>query len=200
MSRRLVAVVAASVLAVGVGAAVAATHTTSSSGTNVCVNNTNGLVRVADTCRDSEHPLTIGGGGNLQVTAMDTFSVQWGETGGSKVLPLTGITVSGRCQIVSAPTVDGEVGLARVGFEAASGKTMNVFRGGQSSPLNLTSDLTVPLSNGGTISGNPLTPSNSSGSMILTSNGATATLSVGAYVDVNARTCIYTWQAFEAPN
>jgi hypothetical protein len=37
-------------------------------------------------------------------------------------------------------------------------------------------------------------------SAILTSNGATATISVGGTADVGARTCVFLWQAVEAPN
>ena len=33
------------------------------------------------------------------ITQNGTFSVPWGETGGATVLPLTGVTVSGRCEI-----------------------------------------------------------------------------------------------------
>jgi hypothetical protein len=105
-----VVAVAVAVLALGLGVSFAATQATASSGTDVCVNNTNGLVRVANLCRDGEHPLTIGGGGATQVTQNGTFTVPWSETGTGKVLPLTGVTISGRCDMIP-PEFGGEPGL-----------------------------------------------------------------------------------------
>jgi hypothetical protein len=63
MSRVVIVAVAVVVLALGAGVAFAARQATASGGTDVCVNNTNGLVRVADLCRDGEHRVIIGGGG-----------------------------------------------------------------------------------------------------------------------------------------
>ena len=57
------------VLALGAGVAYAATQLASSNGTDVCVNQTNGLMRVTPTCRDGEYPMTIGGGSGAQVTS-----------------------------------------------------------------------------------------------------------------------------------
>jgi hypothetical protein len=102
-----VVAVAVAVLALGLGVSFAATQATASGGTDVCVNNTNGLVRVANLCRDGEHPLTIGGGGATQVTQNGTFTVPWSETGTGKVLPLTGVTISGRCDMIP-PEFGGE--------------------------------------------------------------------------------------------
>src|SRR2546422_403787 len=144
MSRRLIAAVVVVVLAAGAGVAFAATQTAASGGTNVCVNDTNGLMRVAETCREGEHPLAIGGGGSVQVTQNGTFSVPWGETGTDKVLPLTGVTVSGRCELFSAP-FGGDGANARVLIQAPSGKTMDFFPGDfNASPTGVSSMLLPP--------------------------------------------------------
>jgi hypothetical protein len=199
VSSRLMLAVVAVVLALGAGVAYAATQTTAGGGTNVCVNDTNGLVRVTDTCRDGEHPLTIGGGGGTsQVTQKGTFNVPYGETGGGKVLPLTGVTVSGRCEVFSPPFGGGEGANARVLVEAASGTTMDFFPGDfNASPKGVTSRLLPPAASffPGMGVGYSLTPP-----VILTANGATATLTIGGYVDADSRTCMFLWQATEAPN
>lgn len=62
MNRAVIIGAAVALLAIGGGVAFAATQAQASGGTNVCVNDANGLVRVADSCRVGEHPLTIGGG------------------------------------------------------------------------------------------------------------------------------------------
>lgn len=193
MNRAAIVAVAVTVLALGAGVAFAATQATASGGTNVCVNNTNGVVRVADVCRDGEHALTIGGGGATQVTQNGTFSLPWGQTGGGKLLPLTGVTISGRCDTI--PPEFGEGGLPRLLIEAANGTTMDVFADFGNAGTGKTSVLLPPA--GGS---NPGGVSVGTRTAILTSNGATATITVGGTADVNARTCIFLWQAVEAPN
>jgi len=193
MNRAAIVAVAVTVLALGAGVAFAATQATASGGTNVCVNNTNGVVRVADVCRDGEHALTIGGGGATQVTQNGTFSLTWGQTGGDKLLPLTGVTISGRCDTI--PPEFGEGGLPRLLIEAANGTTMDVFGDFGNAGTGKTSVLLPPA--GGS---NPGGVSVGTRTAILTSNGATATITVGGTADVNARTCIFLWQAVEAPN
>jgi len=188
------------VLALGASVGYAGTQTSASGGTSVCVNDTNGLVRVAGACREGEHPLTIGGGGggNAQVTQKGTFDVPWGETGGGKVLPLTGVTVSGRCEVFSFPFGNGEGANARALVEAASGTTMDFFPGEfNASPIGVTSRLLPPSASliPGMGVGYSATPP-----VILTSNGATATLTIGGYVNADSRTCVFLWQATEAPN
>ena len=197
MGPRLIATVVV-LLALGAGAAYATTQTTASGGTNVCVNDTNGLVRVAQGCGDGEHSLTIGGGGgNAQATQKGTFTVPWGETAGAKQLPLTGVTLSGRCETFSGP-FGGEGASARLFIETPSGQTMDVFPGPfNSSPTGVSSILLPPVAsffpgmgtNGGTTQ-----------HAILTANGATATITVGGSVDPDSRTCIYLWQAVETAN
>ena len=197
MSRKIILAVVAVVLALSAGVAYAATQGASGA-TNVCVNNTNGLMRAAETCRDGEHPLTIGGGGTTQVTQNGTFNVPWGETGGGKVLPLTGVTVSGRCEVFSLPFGNGEGANARALVEAASGTTMDFFPGDfNASPKGVTSRLLPPSASFAPGMGvsYQLTPP-----LILTSNRATATLTIGGYVDADSRTCMFLWQAIEAPN
>jgi hypothetical protein len=192
MNRAVIVAAAVAVLALGVGVSFAATQTTASGGTDVCVNNTNGLVRVANLCRDGEHPLTIGGG-TTNVTQNGTFRVPWGETGAGKVLPLTGVTISGRCDTI--PPEFGGGALPRLLIEAANGKTMDVFADVAASGTGRTSVLLPPA--GGS---NPSGVSAGTRYAILTSNGATATITVGGTADVDARTCIFLWQAVEAPN
>jgi hypothetical protein len=199
VSRNIILAVVAVTLALGGGVSYAATQSTASGGTKVCVNDTNGLVRVADTCRDGEHPLTIGGGGGTsQVTQKGTFTVPWGETGGAKVLPLTGVTVSGRCEVFSLPFDSGQGVNARALIEAASGTTMDFFPGDfNASPTGVTSRLLPPSASffPGMGVGYGATPP-----VILTANGATATLTIGGYVDDASRTCMFLWQAVEGPN
>ena len=91
------------VLALGAGAAYAATQLATTDGTQVCVNNTNGLMRVDSACRDGEHLLTIGVGGDIQVTQEGPVTVGWGSTGTGKTLPLTGVTVAGKCELATSP-------------------------------------------------------------------------------------------------
>jgi hypothetical protein len=189
------------VLALSAGAAYAASRLASAEGTDFCVNNTNGSVRVASTCRDGEHRLTIGGGGDVRVTQNGTFTVPWGSTGTGKLLPLTGVTVSGRCE--TTPPEAGDIGLARIVLDAPSGQTMDVFAqdGGPNDPRGRATFLTRPLSSGGTFAGGgPLQASNGELTAIAQANAATATLTLGGYVDTAARTCVYLWQAVEAPN
>jgi hypothetical protein len=191
------AVIAA--LALGAGVAVAATQLASSSETAVCVNDTNGLMRAASECREGEHALTIGGGGNVTATQHGTFTVPWGQTGTGKALPLTGVTVSGRCE---TPAELENVALAQVLIEAATGTTMDVFTepAGDQNPVGRTAVLTRPISSGGTAPFGELVARNGTLNAIVTSNGATATMTLGGYVDTNSRTCIYLWQAVEVPN
>ena len=72
MVARIVALVFAA-LALSAGVTFAATQLASLDGTQVCVNNTTGLMRVASTCRVGEHALTIGGGGVVRVTQNGTL-------------------------------------------------------------------------------------------------------------------------------
>lgn len=194
MNRAVIIGAAVALLAIGGGVAFAATQAQASGGTNVCVNDANGLVRVADSCRVGEHPLTIGGGGVTQVTQKGTFSVPWGETGAGKALPLTGVTISGRCDTI--PPEFGGGGLPRLLIEAATGTTMDVFANSTAGAGTGKTSALLPPAGGS----NPGGVSVGTQNAILTSNGATATITVGGTSDSDAKTCTFLWQAVEAPN
>lgn len=194
MNRAVIAVVAFAVLALGAGVAFAASQTTASGGTNVCVNNTNGVIRVADSCRDGEHALTIGGGSAAQVTQKGTFSVPWGQTGTGKALPLTGVTLSGRCDGV--PPEFGEGGQPRLVIEAAGGTTMDAFADNTAGAGTGKTSVVLPPAGGFT----PMGASVGTRYAIVTANGATATITVGGTEDIAARTCVFLWEAVETPN
>ncbi len=189
--------IAVVLLALGAGIAVAATQTAASDGTNVCVNDTNGLMRAAESCRDGEHALVIGGGGGtVRVTQNGSFTVPWGGTGSGKVLPLTGVTISGQCDVFSTP-FGGDGANARVLVQAPTGKTMDFYPGDfNASPTGVSSILLPPaasfLPGMGKHAGTQYA--------VLTANAATATLTIGGYVDPDSRTCTYLWQTVEAPN
>ena len=199
--RRRIAAFAVVALTLGSGVAYAATQLSSSDGTEVCVNNTNGLVRVASSCRDGEYSLTIGGGGSSVEVRNGTFAnVPWGTTSNGVKLPLTGVTLAGKCENYGPvpPTFPYEVGLARLLITTDT--SMAVFSasgtatGGGS--LESASLLTDPATtaNGAGVS-TRLGPNT-----LVVSNGATATIMFGAQVNAPARTCTYFWQAVEAPN
>jgi hypothetical protein len=140
MTGRVLAV-AVVLLGSGGGIAVAATETAASDGTTVCVNDTNGLMRAAETCCEGEHALAIGGGGSVRVTQNGSFSVPWGGAGSAKVLPLTGVTISGQCDVFSTP-FGGDGANARVLVQAPAGTTMDVYPGDfNASPTGVSSIL-----------------------------------------------------------
>jgi hypothetical protein len=197
MNRKLFVAVAAGLVALGAGVALAATQT--SAVTSACVNDTNGLMRAADACREGEHRAAIGeGAGGVAVTQNGSFAVSAASTGGAKTLPLTGVTVSGRCETFPNPFGNGEGFNARVLVEAPAGKTMDFFPADfNASPTGVTSRLLPPVAS--LIPGMGTSSLTSVGG-ILTANGATATLTTGGSVDADARTCTFLWQAVESPN
>jgi hypothetical protein len=191
-------IAAVAVLALGAGAAVAATQLVSSTVTSVCVNDTNGLLRAASSCREGEHAASIGGGGNVQATQHGTFTVAWGQTDAGTVLPLTGVKITARCDVT--PPELGDIGLARILLESASGTTMDAFAS-RSGGAARTSVLLPPVATGGTFSwGGTVSSTEGPLHAVVTSNGATATITFGGDVDVNARACVYLWHAIESPN
>src|SRR5438093_9770254 len=145
MNRRAIAAIAVGMLTLGGGVAFASTQTAASGGTSVCVNDTNGLMRAAESCREGEHRLVIGSGDEtVRVSQNGTFSVPWGGSSAGKVLPLTGVTVSGRCEVFSTP-FGGDGANARVLIEAPAGKTMDFFPGDfNASPSGVSSNLLPP--------------------------------------------------------
>ena len=194
VTRIIVSVVA--VLTLSAGVAYAATQLASSDGTRVCVNKASGLMRVASTCRAGEYPLTIGGGGDVRVTQNGTFTVDWGATGTGKTLPLTGVTVSGRCELVTSPPAPPgpDIGLGRLLI--TTGGSMTAFSGFGFGTVGGTSLLTIPATSAsGTGINYGVEPAT-----VVTSNGATATITFGVQVNAPERKCTYLWQAVEAPN
>jgi hypothetical protein len=195
LTRSILAIII--VLGLGTGGAFAASHLAASGGTAVCVNDSNGLMRASATCRDGEHALTIGGGGgNVQGTQNGTFTVAEGATSAGKALPLTGASVSARCQAVPAPlpgVPDGIVGFLVI--QAATGKTMDVPSQSAGSPQS-----SATFGGFGVPGGAPTGGGGSMATLILTSNGATATITVGGFGDLASKTCTFLWQAVESPN
>jgi hypothetical protein len=198
MTRRVITLVVV-LLTLSAGVAYAAAQMTTTDGTQVCVNKTNGTMRVDSICRETEYQLTIGGGGSdVRVTQNGTFTVPAGQMVG-KTLPLTGITVSGDC---SEPVTG--VLLARPLLDAASGHTMDVFAsvmGSGRGTVGATSLLLPPVASGGPATPPPGT-SPGAGTVVATSNNATATVTVGGtvtYTDT-IKNCTFLWQAVEAPN
>ena len=180
------------VLAASAGVAYAATQLASSDGTQVCVNQTNGLMRAASTCREGEYPLTIGGGSDVVIT-QGTFTLDapgfGGNTGGETTLPVTGITVSGYCW-------GGQISVgADLKLAAATGTTMDAI--GHVKGAFGTQTLQVTVANAMNMM--PQVQADT-GTVIATSNGATATITVGAFADYANLKCKYIWQATEAPN
>ena len=92
------------VLALGAGVAYAATQLASTDGTQVCVNQTNGLMRASSTCREGEYAMTIGGGSDVVATPSGRVTVALGAASAPMTLPLTGLTVQGTCERVNAPS------------------------------------------------------------------------------------------------
>jgi hypothetical protein len=198
MTRRIAAF-AVVALALGSGVAFAATQLSSSDGTEVCVNNTNGLVRVASPCREGEHSLTIGAGGSSVVVRNGTFAnVPWGTTSAGVKLPLTGVTLAGKCesQAANPPYLPSETGLGRLLITSdttMAALTDSSFSGGTVAGTSLLTDPATTAHDTGIAS--RLGPTT-----LVVANGATATITFGAQVDAPARTCTYFWQAIEAPN
>jgi len=187
------------VLVLGVGAAYATTQIGSSNGTEVCVNQANGLIRVSSTCREGEYPLIVGGGGSVQVTQRGTLTVTAGSTSAAATLPLTGVSVTGRCEVDASDQVLPKILISALGgmdaFASASQSTFATTAtiGGTSllvGPLALGSDGAPPYALAGTAS------------VIVTANGSTATLEFGAQATLSTtpKTCKFLWQAVEAPN
>ena len=147
-----------------------------------------------------EDPMTIGGGGDVQVTQGGTFTVAAGATSTPTPLPLTGVTIAGMCELGTPPAPTPEFVLARIVLSTTGG-TMDAF----------TSVGSGPTGSGATLGGTSLTTapvaaagfapvSNGLGSAIVMASGATATITFGARADATARNCTYLWQATVAPN
>jgi hypothetical protein len=184
------------VLALGAGVAYAATQLASETVTQVCVNDVNGMMRAASVCRDGEHAATIGGGGTVQATQEGAVTVGWGVTTAGKTLPLTGVHVAGKCELVTSPPAPPgtpDTGLGRLLVTTTGSMTAISAPSGIIGGTSLTTyPATTASGTGVNYSIGPAT--------VVTSNGATATITFGAKVDAVERTCTYLWQAVEAPN
>jgi hypothetical protein len=185
-------------LALSAGVAYAATQLASSDGTEVCVNEVNGLMRVASTCRESEYPLTIGGGGNVEAHSGTFADVAWGATSTGVTLPLTGVTLAGKCEAQGPvpPYLPYEVGLARLLITRDGGMAAfmdSSFAGGTIGGTSVLTDPATTAHDAGV--------ANHLGTGVLVrANGATATIAFGAQVNAPARTCTYFWHAIESPD
>jgi hypothetical protein len=142
--------------------------------------------------------MTIGGGSDLRVTQEGSFTVSGSATSTPVTLPLTGVQVSGKFEVQTPPPPYPEAGLARIVLLAPSGGTMDAFTTpGGVGTIGGTSLTTYPfVAYGGSDS------LYGAGSAVVTANGATATITYGAQVNMatTPRTCTFLWQATEAPN
>jgi hypothetical protein len=130
--------------------------------------------------------------GSGWVTQRGTFTVPVGQTGGSATLPLTGITLAGRCVLnAQAPSV-----VAYADLHAAEGKTMDAFvpAGGGAPTIGGTSATTYVAAEG-----ESATTNGGVARVIASSNDAIATTTVGGVADWPSQTCTFMWQALEVP-
>jgi hypothetical protein len=135
--------------------------------------------------------------GSGWVTQRGTFTVPVGQTVGD-ALPLTGITVSGWCELLEVPEPQ-DILRARGVFEAASGKTMDAFSIHQGSEgEGGTVGGTVLRTYLGTSEPPPLARVLGAATVVATSNDAIATVTIGGAADWAAQTCTFLWQAVEA--
>jgi hypothetical protein len=142
-------------------------------------------------------PAGQAGGSDVQVM-QGSFAVAFGATGGGQTFPLTEITISGRCERIPAPPPSNEQVLALVLLDAASGATMDAFGSFTGGPIGIQSFLSGPVS----IYDPAFSPNPQGGvfTALASSKGATASITVGGYVDAGSSTCRFLWQAVEAPN
>ena len=185
------------VLAAGAGVAYAATQLASADGTQVCVNQTNGLMRASSTCREGENAMTIGGGSDAVVTSSGAITVGLANTSDPITLPLTGLTIAGRCDPQNAPPpASPDASLAKIVISSPSGHMVGMSGGGSTVQTMVGTPLTT------TVAGNsaPGTIGWSRGSAIVTANDATASISFGAWASDPQKNCTFLWQATESPN
>jgi hypothetical protein len=120
------------------------------------------------------------------------LTVPAGTTGAAKTLPLTEVTVAGKCEFVTAPPAPSEEGLARIELSVSSG-TMDAIAssgtGGHVATFGGTTLTTGPAAVAG--GGASSAIANGVGSAIVTANDATATITFGAHVDATTKSCTY---------
>jgi hypothetical protein len=119
--------------------------------------------------------------------------VALGTTGAGHLLPLTGVTVAGRCRSTMPPPGFPSEELAQAVVEAGSGSTMEAVSmfagtsGGQSLVTQPFADTNIDQRRFGTTE------------VIVSSRGATATITIGASIDLDTGACTFLGQAVEAP-
>ena len=185
------------VLALGAGVAYAATQLASTDGTQVCVNQTNGLMRASSTCRDGEYAMTIGGGSDTAVTASGKVTIGLSGESDPITLPLTGLVVTGKCELQNAPPpASPTASLAKLVISSPTGSMVGIAGGASAVQTMVGGPLTTVV----TASYYVGTTNFNKGSAIVTSNGATASIQYGAWADDYTKTCTFLWQATEVPN
>ena len=133
-----------------------------------------------------------------KATQNGTFTVPREQTVG-KSLPLSGISVTGRCEYSSGGGY--EYLVARVQLQAASGKKLDAF--GSSPTGEVIQGDSILVGPVGAVSSTPGPPyEHASGwtTIIATSDGVTVTITVGGAADWSDQACTFLWQAVEAPN
>jgi hypothetical protein len=134
---------------------------------------------------------------DIRVTSFRSV-VALGTTGAGQLLPLTGVTVAGRCRSTTPPPIPPPGGftsneLAEAVVEAGSGSTMDAVSmfsgtfGGQSLVTQPFADTNIDQRRFGTTN------------VIVSSGGATATITIGASIELDTGACTFIGQAVEAP-
>jgi hypothetical protein len=130
---------------------------------------------------------------DIRVTSFRSV-VALGTTGAGQLLPLTGVTVAGRCRSTTPPPGFPSDELAQAVLEAASGRSMDALSA-QSGTLAGQSLVTQPFADTN-IDQRRFGTTN----VIVSSGGATATITIGASIDLDTGACTFIGQAVEAPN
>ena len=179
------------VLLVGTGIAVAATRgAADSEGVTACVNNTNGLVRIDQTCREGETATVLGGGASGQITYGEAASVPFGTDAAPQALPVTGVALTPRCIVQTGPP---EGVIPRMLVSAPAGQTIDVF--GRFGGLGVASALLFPVGGGFSTPGSQILSETQM--VLVVSPSGSVTLSIGGTASFESRTCTFAWQAVE---
>lgn len=163
-------------------------------GTGIALGDTRQTPAQADSVlgqRDDDDDDDEGRRSTARVTSFRSV-VTLGTTGTGQRLPLTGVTVAGRCRSTMPPPGFPSDQVAQVVVEAASGRTMDALSmfsgtfGGQSLVTQPLADTNIAQRRFGTTS------------LIVSSSGATATITIGASIDLDTGACTFLGQAVEA--
>jgi hypothetical protein len=186
------------VLLVAGGVAVAATRSAAAdpNGVSVCVNNTNGSVRVDHTCREHETALTLGGS-SIQVTR-GSVTLASGAEAVTGTLPVTGLRLTATC--VAAPPEFGDILNGRMLVTAVNGQAFDVFVSGGFTP-SLSTGVTEALLPPAAGAHGVFQPETSAlQTALITMPAGTVTLKIGGFTSVLTDTCRFFWQAEEVPS